>query len=117
MKPSTSPHAAPPSRFRTTVHGTVFCERWRQLERLVPGEELLLVPDPPGADEPGIWVHHRDGDLIGHLPPEIGSWLVPWVRTGGCARAIALRIEGEEVPSWRRLLIEVVCSKPGRQLS
>jgi hypothetical protein len=99
----------PPRQFRATVHGTVFCDRSRQVDRLVPGEELILLPDPPGADEPEIWVHNRDGDLIGHLPPEIGEWLVPWIRTGGCATARALRIAGADVPSWRRLLIEVTC--------
>lgn len=101
---------APPTRFRATVHGTVFCDRSRQLERLEPGDELILLPDPPGADEPEIWVHHREGDLIGHLPPEIGDWLVPWMRTGGRATAVAVRIEGAEMPSWRRLLVEVTCA-------
>ncbi len=105
----TSPPITPPPSFRATVHGTIFCDRARQVDRLCPGERLLLVPDPPGADEPEIWVHHREGDLIGHLPPEIGEWLVPWMRSGGTAVAHAVRVEGDDAPSWRRLLIEVDC--------
>ncbi|MGH7476875.1 MAG: HIRAN domain-containing protein [Longimicrobiales bacterium] len=104
---------APPPCFRATVHGTVFCDRSKQVDRLEEGEEVLLLPDPPGQDDPAVWVHHREGDLIGHLPPEIGSWLVPWIRRGGCATAHTLRVSGRDVPSWRRLLIEVQCSGAG----
>ena len=50
-----------------------------------------------------------EGDLIGHLPPEIESWLAPWMLRGGYARAHAVKVEGEDVPSWRRLVIEVQC--------
>ncbi len=101
--------AVPPTSFRATVHGTVFCDRTRQLDRLAPGDEVLLVPDPPGSEDPGIWVHHTEGDLIGHLPPEIGRWLVPWMRGGGRVSARAVRVEGSDAPSWRRLLVEVRC--------
>ncbi len=92
------------------MHGTVFCDRSRQVDRLRPGEEVLLLPDPPGTDDPAVWVHHREGDLIGHLPPEIQRWLVPWMRSGGRATARTVRVEGEDAPSWRRLLIEVSCA-------
>ncbi|MGH7483054.1 MAG: hypothetical protein ACRELV_12940 [Longimicrobiales bacterium] len=109
--PASDASTSPPSTFRATVHGTIFCDRSRQVDRVSPGEELLLLSDPPGEDDPGIWVHHRDGDLIGHLPPEIGAWLAPWVQGGGCATARVLRVDGRDVPSWRRLLIEVHCQR------
>ncbi|HEX6559504.1 MAG TPA: hypothetical protein VF021_08575 [Longimicrobiales bacterium] len=89
------------------MHGTVFCERARHLGRLHAGDELLLVPGPPIDDDPGIWVHMKGGDLLGHLPPEIESWLAPWMLRGGSARAIVLKVEDVSVPSWRRLVIDV----------
>jgi hypothetical protein len=96
-----------PARFRTTVHGTVFCERARHLGRVSDGDELLLLPGPPVDDDPGVWVHLPDGELLGHLPPEIESWLTPWMLKGGTARARALRVRSGDAPSWRRLLLEV----------
>lgn len=100
-------HASPPSTFRTTVHGTVFCRRAHHVDGLAAGEELVLIPDPPGEDEPAVWVHLRGGDPVGHLPPEINAWLAPWLLRGGGASATTLRVGGQEVPSWKRLLIEV----------
>lgn len=105
-----APQVHPPARFRATVHGTVFGERTRHLERLGKGDALLLIPDPPTEPEPSVWVHLPGGDLVGHLPPEICSWLAPWMLRGGKATARAIRVEGPEAPSWRRLLIEVICS-------
>ena len=99
-----------PTRFRATVHGTIFGARDRHLERIREGDELLLLPDPPIDDQPGIWVHLRGGDLLGHLPPEIEDWLAPWMLRGGRATARAVRVSGADVPSWRRLLIEVTCA-------
>lgn len=100
-----------------TVHGTVFCERASHLDRLAEGDELVLLPDPPvGTDEPGVWVHARDGDILGHLPPEIEVWLAPWMLQGGSARATALRVSGEDTPSWRRLVIEVCCGREAAEL-
>lgn len=99
-----------PACFRATVHGTVFCERTQHLDEVHEGDELLLIPGPPIEDDPGIWVHLPGGDLLGHLPPEIEAWLAPWMLRGGRATARALRVSGPEVPSWRRLLIEVTCS-------
>lgn len=98
-----------PACFRTTVHGTVFCERARQLDRLRPGDELVILPGPPLDDEPGVWIHSIDGDVIGHLPPEIEFWLAPWMLRGGSARAHTVKICDEHTPSWRRLIIEVDC--------
>jgi hypothetical protein len=99
--------APPPARFRATVHGTVFCERARHVDRVTAGEPLVLVPDPPLDDDPSIWVHRNGGDLLGHLPPEIEAWLAPWMLSGGRATARVVRVSGPDVPSWRRLLIEV----------
>ena len=98
-----------PHRFRATVHGTVFGDRADHVDQLSPGDELLLIPDPPVHDSPGIWVHLLTGEPIGHLPPEIEAWLAPWMLRGGRATAHALRVSGRDAPSWRRLLIEVVC--------
>ena len=98
-----------PACFRATVHGTVFCDRSRHLSRLHAGDEVLVLPGLPVDDDPGVWVHLPDGDLIGHLPPEIEAWLAPWMLRGGAATAHAIKVEGEEVPSWRRLVIEVHC--------
>ena len=101
----------PPAQFRATVHGTVFGRRAETLERVHEGDELLLVPDPPIDDDPGIWVHIKGGDLLGHLPPEIQSWLAPWMLRGGRATARAIRVRGDDTPSYRRLLIEVTCGR------
>ncbi|MFW5952105.1 MAG: hypothetical protein ACOCVZ_08330 [Gemmatimonadota bacterium] len=104
--------ALPPDRprhFFATVHGTVFGERSGRVDALEAGDELVLLPDPPVQEDPGVWVHGRNGDLIGHLPPEIEVWLGPWLLRGGRARARAVRVSGADVPSWRRLLIEVHC--------
>jgi hypothetical protein len=88
----------------------VFGRRTSHLRRVHEGDELLLIPGPPLDDAPGIWVHLPGGDLIGHLPPEIEAWLAPWMLRGGRATARAVRVSGLEVPSWRRLLIEVTCA-------
>lgn len=99
-----------PRRFRVTVHGTVFAGRERHVDAIRPGDLLTLIPDPPGQDDPEVWVHLKSGEAVGHLPPEICGWLAPWMLGGGHARARALRVSGRDVPSWRRLLLEVSCS-------
>lgn len=107
-------HAPPfpagrPRQFRSTVHGTCFAGRDRYLDSLSDGDEVRLVPDPPGQDAPEVWVHLASGDPVGHLPPEISRWLWPWMKRGGSVRARARRVHGAEVPSWRRLVLEVSC--------
>ena len=97
--------------FRTTVHGTVFGRRASHVSAVTPGDELVLIPDPPDTEEPAVWVHVRGGDPVGHLPPEINAWLAPWMLRGGAASARALRVGGTDVPSWKRLLIEVRCDR------
>jgi hypothetical protein len=98
-----------PRSFRTTILGTVFGSRSSHLDRLADGAPLLLIPDPPGEEEPAVWVHLVEGEPVGHLPPEISAWLAPWLLSGGVASARALRVRGDDVPSWKRLLVEVSC--------
>jgi hypothetical protein len=101
--------AGRPSSFRATVHGTVFGGRERHLGGVRAGDAVRLMADPPGQDRPGVWVHLLSGEPIGHLPPEIARWLWPWLVRGGVAEARTVRVEGEDAPSWRRVLLEVSC--------
>lgn len=99
--------------FRTTVHGTVFGDRAERLESVREGDSLILIPDPPMEDDPLVWVHVQAGDPVGHLPPEISAWLAVWLLRGGSATATAVSVQGPEVPSWKRLLLEVHCQTDG----
>jgi hypothetical protein len=45
----------------------VFGQRAEVVHRLKEGDQLILVPDPPGIDQPNVWVHARGGDVVGHL--------------------------------------------------
>lgn len=101
--------AGSPTRFRSTVHGTVFAGRERHLDALSPGDSLVLIPDPPGARRAAVWVHLTSGDPVGYLPPEIGGWLAPWIQAGGRTWATAFRVGDAGVPSWRRLVLDVRC--------
>ncbi len=103
-----SPPAAP--HFRATVHGLAFAGRDRRLERVEPGDRLLLIPDPPDADIEQVWVHLEGGSPLGHLPDEIARWLAPWMRSGGRASVRAVRVGDDTVPSWKRLVVEVDCT-------
>ena len=106
--PPPFPEGQPP-QFRSTVHGTVFAGRDRFVEMLQAGDTVRLIADPPVQIDPEVWVHMESGEPIGHLPVEIGRWLWPWLSRGGVAEARALRVRGSNVPSWRRLLLEVSC--------
>ena len=108
LPPPPLPPGCPP-RFRSTVHGTVFAGRDRYVDRLTEGASVRLVADPPVQKMPEVWVHLESGEPIGHLPPEIGRWLWPWMSRGGVVEARALRVSGSDVPSWRRLVLEVCC--------
>jgi hypothetical protein len=104
------PGGQPPT-FRTTVHGTLFGERAVHVAAVVQGDELILIPDPPMEEDPAVWVHARGGEPLGHLPPEINKWLAPWLQRGGGATATAVRVHGTDVPSWKRLIVEVQCAQ------
>lgn len=93
--------------FSTAVHGTVFADRTRVVHRLHAGESVLLIPDPPGAEVPAVWVHAPGGDVVGHLPQQIAAWLAPWMLDGGRARAQVESVGGDDVASWRRLVLRV----------
>ena len=70
--------------FSTPVYGTVFARRTEAVHRLRPGDRLILVPDPPGAEPQTVWVHARGGDVVGHLSPDVSAWLAPWMLSGLC---------------------------------
>lgn len=95
--------------FETTVYGTVFAQRSEALHRLKIGDQLILVPDPPGTDEPSVWVHAPGGDVVGHLSPDINAWLVPWMLEGCRCGAFVSQLAGDDVASYKRLMITVRC--------
>jgi hypothetical protein len=99
------------SEFRTAVYGTVFANRSAVVRRLRVGDPLILVPDPPGIDEPSVWVHAPGGDVVGHLSPDLNTWLVPWMLAGHRCRAVVAQVRGGDVASWKRLVIEVTCAR------
>jgi len=95
--------------FDTPVYGTVFGSRTDALHRLRVGDQLILVPDPPGTDEPSVWVHAPGGDVVGHLSPDINAWLAPWMIDGGRCGAVVAHLGGDDVASYKRLIITVRC--------
>ncbi|MBI2797335.1 MAG: hypothetical protein HYX65_11605 [Gemmatimonadetes bacterium] len=102
--------AAPPyPDFDTPVLGTIFAARMDVVRRLQAGDRLILVPDPPEAQIPAVWVHAAGGDVIGHLPLQIAAWLAPWMLEGGRCGATVQKVSGDDVASWRRLVIAVHC--------
>lgn len=102
-----------PATFSTAVHGTIFGRRMDVVHRLAAGDVLLLVPDPPGAEVPAVWVHAVGGDVVGHLPVQVAAWLAPWMLEGGRCRARVERIGSDDVASWARLVIVVECVDAG----
>jgi hypothetical protein len=93
--------------FETPVYGTVFAERAAVVRRLRQGDQLILVPDPPGVDEPSVWVHAPGGDVVGHLSPDINAWMAPRM-LGGARYGARVQSVGEpETASWKRLVIRV----------
>jgi HIRAN domain-containing protein len=108
--PQVQPHI---DQFRTAVHGTVFADRTRVVHRLKAGDQLILVPDPPCAGIPAVWVHAAGGDVVGHVPLQIAAWLAPWMFDGGRCQARVERVGSDDVESWRRLVIRCVCRTTG----
>ena len=98
------PHA---EEFRTPVYGTVFGRRTEVVHRLNSGDRLILVPDPPGTDPLTVWVHARGGDVVGHLSPDVNSWLAPSMLEGSCYAGVVDVVGGDDVASWKRLVITV----------
>ena len=96
-------------RFECAVHGTVFGERAAVVRRLRANDPLILVPDPPGAEVPAVWVHAPGGDVVGHLPVHVAAWLAPWMLAGARCSARVGAVGGADVASWERLSIEVEC--------
>lgn len=97
-------------QFSTAVRGTIFGQRSEIARRLRPGDALLLIPDPPGVDEPSVWVHARGGDVLGHLAPDVSLWLVPWLLAGGRCHAAVAKVNSESTESWKRIIIDVRCT-------
>jgi hypothetical protein len=95
--------------FQTPVYGTVFGQRGDVVQRLKPGDSLILVPDPPGTDEPSVWVHAPGGDVVGHLSPDVNAWLVPWMLRGARCSGVVAPVAGDDVASYKRLIITVRC--------
>jgi hypothetical protein len=93
--------------FTTPVYGTVFGQRSEVVHRLHPGDRLILVPDPPEIYPLWVWVHAPGGDLVGHLSPDVSSWLAPAMLDDGCYAAEVAAVRGTEVASWKRLTINV----------
>src|SRR5881628_1878163 len=93
--------------FSTPVYGTVFGRRTDVVHRLQVGDRLILVPDPPGTEPPTVWVHARGGDVVGHLSPDVNSWLAADMLSGNCYRAEVTEVRGDDVASWKRLVITV----------
>lgn len=90
------------------MHGSVFAARTTVIDRLQPGEPLLLVPDPAADDEaPAVWVHVAGGDVLGHVPVQVAAWLGPWMLAGGRCQANVVAVKGPEVESWNRIEIEL----------
>lgn len=93
--------------FETPVYGTVFGERARVVHRLREGDRLILVPDPPGVEQPSVWVHAPGGDVVGHLSPDVNRWLAPRMMEGARYGAHVRSIGDPGTESWKRLVIAV----------
>jgi hypothetical protein len=93
--------------FETAVYGTVFGERARVVHRLREGDRLILVPDPPGVEQPSVWVHAPGGDVVGHLSPDVNRWLAPRMIDGARYGARVRSIGQPGTESWKRLVISV----------
>jgi len=94
-------------RFETPVYGTVFAARAEVVRRLKEGDRLILVPDPPGVDDPSVWVHAPGGDVVGHLSPDVNAWMAPRMIRGARYAAEVSSLGAPDTESWKRLVIEV----------
>ena len=71
------------------------------------GDQLILVPDPPGVEQPSVWVHALGGDVVGHLSPDVNRWLAPRMMDGARYGARVRSIGDPGTESWKRLVIAV----------
>jgi hypothetical protein len=94
-------------RFETPVYGTVFAARAAVVRRLKEGDPLILVPDPPGVDDPSVWVHAPGGDVVGHLSPDVNAWMAPRMLDGARYGARVRSVGEPDTASWKRLVIAV----------
>ena len=93
--------------FDTAVYGTVFAARATVVLRLNEGDALLLVPDPPGVENPSVWVHAVGGDVVGHLSPAVNAWMAHRMLAGARYQATVRSIGDPAMESWKRLVIAV----------
>jgi len=93
--------------FETPVYGTVFAARAAVVRRLKEGDRLILVPDPPGVDDPSVWVHAPGGDVVGHLSPDVNAWMAPRMIHGTRYAAAVSSVGAPDTESWKRLVIAV----------
>ena len=83
------------------------------MDRVQPGDRLLLVPDPPADDEPpAVWVHVAGGEVLGYVPTQIAAWLAPWMLAGGRCQASVVAVRDADVASFNR--IEIALERPAR---
>jgi len=94
-------------QFVTPVYGTVFGTRAVVVQRLKVGDQLILVPDPPGVEHACVWVHAPGGDVLGHLSPDLNRWMVPDMLSGARYGASVQQVAQQDTESWRRLMIFV----------
>lgn len=94
-------------QFDAPVYGTIFAGRAAVVQRLAAGDQLILVPDPPGVDSPCVWVHAPGGDVVGHLAPDINRWMVPEMLAGVRYAATVQAVANTGTESWRKLVISV----------
>lgn len=94
-------------QFETPVYGTVFAARAVALARLEVGDQLVLVPDPDGVENPSVWVHAPGGDVVGHLAPDVNRWMVGRMWRGTRYAAQVVSVGGPNTESWKRLVVSI----------
>lgn len=95
-------------RFRCTVHGLCFENRYRLLDAVHAGDSLLLKREPEnaiGTDAIQVQIESSE-TLLGYVPRQISRWLAPLMDSGFRARASVLKVRSG-CPYYERLLIEV----------
>lgn len=94
-------------RFRCTVHGLCFDNRYRLLDAIHAGDRVVLRREPDnaiGAD--AIQVLNEETQTIGYVPRTISRWLAPAMDAGYRPEASVLKVRSA-CPYYERLVIEV----------